>query len=98
MKSRVLAVQLHAVHLIGSTTDRNHHFRYQTHLFTLELRQDLLTLRLRIRETSHHVESSFWETVTLTTHDLLERTDGVLQVDQNASYTYTFVSYFTTAG
>lgn len=44
----------------------------------------LFTLRSGALEVTDHVESTFWQIITFTVHDLLERRDGILDIDELA--------------
>lgn len=51
-------------------------------LVLLKISQDLLSLGLRRLKVSHHVESVLGKVVTLTSHDALERLNGLGEVDE----------------
>merc|ERR1711862_996000 len=53
-------------------------------LFALEISQDLLTLCARRLDVTDHVESTFWQIITLAVDDSLETPDGVLQIHKLA--------------
>ena len=49
----------------------------------LQLSQNLLSLSPGSIEVPNHVEGAFREIITFAVHDGLERSDGVLEVNQN---------------
>jgi hypothetical protein len=59
-----------------------------TLLFVVKLRENLFSLGAGSVDVTNHVETGLWQIVTLSVHDGLEGTDGVLQVDQDAFDTY----------
>lgn len=59
-----------------------HRSQLNSLLGLLKIRKNLLTLGARRLEVSHHVESVLGKVVTLTSHDALERVNGLGEVNE----------------